>query len=421
MKPSTEKTIATYGDRGKRVRVVAFTTSSGSRLLRAEWRENGKKTRSESWPDTAEHRKKAKAFAKGVNERLIRRLAPRADVRYTLHELVDKYIRANEHWAPKSRLNVINRLKKFLIFATPNLAVDYISEDMLDDFRAKLKREPTKRGHGHAINQVVHHINEVKRLFRYARRRKWIAENPLADYEVRLAKTEKRDETEEYTNEEWAAILSQLSFRDSRQWRPWCAVALAGINGPRVDALLELQWPDIDLAARTVRWRPETDKVGKDRLQPLPRDAVRALRIARVWRVRDGYQGPYVFYAVKHANRRGEEGGRPYTYSALVGQLHRAGDRAGVRHIPFRAMHGFRRTSAGNVLDATDGNVKAAADWIGDSDLRVVSKYLKKREARQRDVAAKLALPSGFSATVPNERPTVGPEREPAGGYAREE
>lgn len=388
---SPEQTVVTYGIRGKRVRVLTLTTATGTRLVRVEWRVNGKRER-ESWAFSRTNLVKAKAYARGVSDRLVvQQNLPRRPI--TLGALVTEYLQAHvDEWRMATMRSATYRLTKFLVFAGRDLALHDVQPELIDAFRVALRTAPTKRGKPHAAFQISQHVKAVKELMRFAKSRKRITENPLADYVMRLKKNEgRRSETFEFTNEEWGKLAAALDPKHPNRWRAHCLVVMGGTLGPRQRALLHLRWSDVDLAARTVTWRTEYDKMGKDdRPQPLPRDAVRALRIARVWRQRAGYQGLWVFFAVKHTKRDVA----PYTYSALNAQIHRAEERAGVKTIPYRSMHGLRRTAMGNALDATGGNVKAAADWIGDDDLRTASKYAKKREVRLREVAALMRVPT---------------------------
>lgn len=141
----------------------------------------------------------------------------------------------------------------------------------------------------------------VERHARLAKARRWIAENPLADYRIPRAKEDRPTDVEEFRPEEAARLMSQLSSRDSRRWRAHVACRIAGTQGPRIRALLLLNDADVDLKARTVRWRAEHDKLGRERVQPLTRDAVAAVRIARIWRVRLDYRGRYLLPPVKAA------------------------------------------------------------------------------------------------------------------------
>ena len=74
--------------------------------------------------------------------------------------------------------------------------------------------------------------------------------------------------------------------------------------------------------------------------------------------------------------------------------LHVACVEAGVAVKPLRAFHGFRRMAARTVLELT-GDVNAAAEWIGDTDLRVVKRgYLKERPESLVRTAALVRMPT---------------------------
>jgi integrase len=242
---------------------------------------------------------------------------------------------------------------------------------------------------------VAHHIQLVKSVWRFARQRKLIADNPLVDYAVKKGRDYGALEVPEYTPAEWGRILAQLDFRDSRRWRPWAAIALDGMLAPRSRALLQLTWDDVDLEKRAIRWPGETDKLGRVRVQPLPRDAVFVLRVCRVWARRQGYTGPYVFYGVQARTKTST-----WTYAALNKQLHDAADRADVKRVKYRAMHSLRRMAGGNVLAAT-GDITKVGDWLGDTDMRVLRKsYLRARPDGLATVVATTHLPQRIKQTA---------------------
>jgi hypothetical protein len=134
-------------------------------------------------------------------------------------------------------------------------------------------------------------------------------------------------------------------------------------------------------------------------VQPLTRTAVRALRIARVWRQRIGYEGPWVFAPAREASRAQ---GKPWGYQAANRALHELAGRCDpeVLWVKGRAFHGFRKFSAGEIHRLT-GSERAAADWIGDKDVKVVRKhYLKKRAEEQRGVAQQVDVDSAARVAV---------------------
>ncbi len=113
-----------------------------------------------------------------------------------------------------------------------------------------------------------------------------------------------------------------------------------------------------------------------------------ALGIAWVWRERDSYAGPWVFYS-SHARKRamGEDPRAVYHPTALLRALRLAETRAGVTHRPYRGMHGFRRAVAGDVARST-GNLKLAMEYIGDTDIRRSREYIQVRPDHLKEAAS---------------------------------
>jgi integrase len=346
---SKSKTLKTYGSHGRTVRVYTEETTSGTRYVRLRWRE-GSKRKTESWHDTRENREKAHGYAKGVAARLENRTqAPPPPI--TLWDLYNRYLQANTHWRATALRNNKARWAKFQAFAGMGRAAHTVTMEMVDEFRAEMRKPGAARGgKPHAVSQVVEHVKVVKAVFRFAKMRKLIADNPLADYIVKLPKDEKRDEMAEYSNEEWAAVLSKLSPRLAKEWRPYCLIVMAGVLSTRVNALLQLRWPNVDMDGRFIEWPSATDKMGHERRQPLPRDAVRTLRIARVWARRAGYAGDLVFFG---AQERTQTKDRPYTYQALNAALLRAEE--GRWRAPYRLSRHAR-------LPAHGGRQRAGRD-----------------------------------------------------------
>lgn len=388
---SGRRHLYTIGMRGSSAAVFAERLASGQQVVRVQWREGGRRL-TKTWPYSAEHKRIAKLTAEGIVDRL-ERMGVSAVQRFTIGELFDKYVLAKESgWRRASRVNEINRWRVFTLIVPATTFADLVTEDTLDEFRATVKGR-------YAPNQIVQVIAQVKRVWKLAAARRWLPFNILAGYENRLAKDEAPKDIPEYTPAEVAKLENAFDFRKPREWRIWVALHLAALLGPRERSLFALEWRDVDLTARTVRWRPEVDKRAKERYQPLPLEAVFAFRVAMVWRRRIGYTGAYVFPTaerpgVKRGSRVGRTGDRAYSYSAAVEQLHRGCRLVGVPVIKHRAFHGLRRHAAGQVLAAT-GSIKAAGDWIGDTDVRTLTRsYLKKRPEEQRELARALRMPT---------------------------
>lgn len=389
------KLVKEYGSHGRSVRVFIETFADSRRqdLVRVEWREHGKR-KTESLPNSRDNQARAKAFAEGVAERLTLHGTVEREA-LTMHELGERYLLAHptpETWRPKTRRTFLTRWKVWITFARAERVIDTVTPETLDEFRAALRSQE------YAINQIVNHVQMIKSVYRFARARKYLAENPIADYVMKLSRDQRRLEVPEWTAEECGKILGELSPRSPKYWRAYVAIALDATLGGRSNALLHLEWRDVDMTKREVRWRPELDKLAKDRPQPLPRDAVRALRIAKVWRARIGYDGPFIIPGDAKRQKHRHKPLGAYSYQALNQALRNAADRAGVTWIDYRAMHGFRRMVLNNALALT-GNLTRAGQFIGDTDMRTLTRsYVRVRSEELRDVADGLHISAHSTA-----------------------
>ena len=164
---------------------------------------------------------------------------------------------------------------------------------------------------------------------------------------------------------------------------------ILGHQGVRASAALHLRWDDIDYEHEDVIWRAELDKVGREWRQALTWEMVSALTWARWWREKVGYTGPWVFFSLHRRSGAGRDGhARPgvYRVQSFWAALIKAERRVGVTHQPYRAAHGLRRMVSGEVLERT-GDPVLAMHYIGDTDMKVMQKYLKRRDDRLREVA----------------------------------
>lgn len=78
--------------------------------------------------------------------------------------------------------------------------------------------------------------------------------------------------------EDFEALLSVAREVD---WRFWVALVLAHETGHRIGAIRKLSWSDIDFERRTVFWRAEHEKTGREHVTPLSQAAISALELAR--------------------------------------------------------------------------------------------------------------------------------------------
>jgi integrase len=371
---TARKTLSVYGPRGLRVRVLV-----DGDLVRAQWYEAGVR-RVQSWANTPENRVTAKEWARAFADARTRGPAPASAPRRILRELWVLYVAAEfPHLRPRTRTLYAGRWRRWEAFLGPTFVAEDTTQEHADEFRGRLAQA------GVAVNQARNAVAVVRLVYGWAERRELLARNRLAGYRFKVAKDAPRNDPDEYRVDEWLAMLAVLDYRNPGQWRPWVLLSLLGHQGPRVNAALHLRWEDVDLDAGTVTWRSGWDKMGKELTQPLRWGAVAALLTARAWRARDGYTGPWVFYS---SHRRNGDAAA-YKVQSFWYHLRAAEDAAGVVHRPLRAAHGFRKMVAGEVAEAT-GDPWLALGFIGDDDIRMVRRYVKRRDDRLAAVAAQL-------------------------------
>lgn len=365
-------TLEVFGKKGKRdyVRVVR-ERAGGQAVIRVLWKD-GTGRRLETFEDSRNGLREAKAFADSKHDALkAPTVTTYADV--SLRGLFERYLTAKQDaWRGRTLVLERERWRKFELYADRQTVARIITRESLDGF----KRTMLERGHAH--NQVARHVECVKRVFRWGVDRDLIPPTKVTTYRAEFSKDAKlaAPVMAEFKGEERDRMIAVLDPRKALEWRAWTLMTLIGFCGPRQNAARHLTWADVDLVRGEVVWRPEHDKMGNGRIQPLPKPVHDALWVAYGWRLADGYEGRFVFYGAQDRTRRQD---KPWTYQAFVAALHNAEARAGIPSVKWKGAHAFRRGIAGDVLSRT-GSEKRAAEWIGDKDLDVVKRsYLLER------------------------------------------
>lgn len=366
-------------------------------LVRVQWREGGRLV-TQSFPDSRKGIAEARAYAEATSERLTAAPMDAPTDGLTVRQLFDRYITAKvDAWRPRTLQNKRDRWKKFEHFVKRDAVAALVTRETLDSFKRVLLAR------GHSPHQVQAHLDAVTAVWRWAVDRDLIPPTKVTAYRPEFGRDvlATAPKMAEYSRQERAQLIAALDPRDSRQWRAWALTTLFAYTAVRQTAGRSLTWADVDFEAGELHWRGETDKMGTDRRQPMPAPVREALWVAYGWRTRDGYTGPFVFYAAAKAARAREA---PYTYQAFNHALHAAEKRAGVATVKYRAAHGHRRGVAGDLYDAT-GSEHAAAEWLGDKSVKIVrDSYLLERKDRLRKLADTI------------EGPTAGPDEDPKGG-----
>lgn len=368
----TRVTIAEYGAKRKKIRVFAE-----GELVRVQFRVAGK-LKTQSWPNTAKGKAEAKSYAKGVEEARIPSAKPK---NLTIGGLWRKFIAANDHLRPKSVKLYTEYYSRWIAMWGDDFVVEDTTLDMVNEFRLALKKQ------GLQTSTIRQTIRTVKMVYSWGELNELIDRNRIHLYKFKVSRDEKKESPAEYSGDETAKILGSLDPKSATQWRPWVALQICGNQGVRQNAALHLAWDDVDEELGVMTWRASWDKMGREWTQPIRAATREALRVAREWREKIGYEGPWVLPAGSSKNA-----GDVYTIQSLWAALKAAEARSGVARLKRRGGHALRRKVAGDVNAAT-GDPALALLSIGDTDLRMANQYLKKRDERVKGAFDRLDNP----------------------------
>lgn len=336
-------------------------------------------------------------------------LTATGDAARTTEELYRRYVLAMEPgWRPATRTGNAARWRLWSAYIKPTTSPDLVTEDLLDEFHGRLRElsiSPTQAGATFGL---------IRAVYRLGLRRGWVTSATPLTYRPRFAKNERGEDPQEYTPDEWRALLAVLNQDNRSEWRLLATLLLAGSQGQRVNSIRHLRVDDVQVVEDpeqwgplgTITWRAEWMKQGREFTQPLTPAGLAAYRVAMDWRTRSGYEGEWLLPAPRWARRDGA-----VSYQTLHSALVRTEKEAGVKHLPFRGFHGARRMVAENVYQGTGGDILAAAAWLGDSDVKQMKAYLKRRE-RRLERAAEAA--SAASSEAYRTRNHTQPDRDSA-------
>jgi integrase len=136
--------------------------------------------------------------------------------------------------------------------------------------------------------------------------KRWLPDNPLLGVRLPSERNPRRPLADygrlERTREAIAALAAQDEVPSRRRaWRMLdCALVIVEATGHRKGAVLKLDWADVDLAARVIRWRAENDKAGTEWRVPIT-DAL-ARELSEYRQAMDAGCGP-VFPSWRHPSR----------------------------------------------------------------------------------------------------------------------
>jgi len=381
----TTKVLARFGPHGKRVAV----STDGERITVRWSMPDGGARKKKTWPDTRANRIEAKAWA----ERFASARGQQVIIPIRTDEVWRRYV-ADQFPLLRAKTQQLysDYWRKWQAF----VGRESIAEDMGPDTMASFRTALDVTGLG--PNTVSRILQTVKTVYAWARTHRHVSRNDVRDYRYKVPKDRRPKRIPEYRAEELAAILGELPLGGATTWRAAGVLALCGLQGARVNAVLHLRWEDIDLEAGTIHWRPEWDKQGKDEMSPL---RTRTREVLAVIRARVAGAG-WVFPAGSRRNKH-----ETYSVQSLTVALHAAEHRAGLESVRGKGSHSLRRMLFNDVLGAT-GDIGSAMAAIRDTSLQVASKYMRGRDERVRAAFATLDTDGPKMAPQDVSRETAG-------------
>lgn len=361
------KRVATYGRRGELVRVDE-TMDNGVKRYRVQWGSKGARAQ-ESYPGTPAGRKAALAFAEGFATQAS---APaKAENTWTTRALFDAYMVATTpNLRPRTIALYREHWRHWEAFFGRDTLANAMTADTPHEFRASLEAA------GYATKTSQSIIETVRAVYNYAETTEKVSRNRWHQFRFKVAKDRRTQQRAEYRQSEFLAIWRQFDPTRADQWRGYVAVGLLGLYGMRQTATLHLAWDDVDEAAGTLTFRAAWDKQGETHVLPLLPMTRELLSVAKAWRERKGYTGPWLLFP-GHAKNEDDT----YTIQSLWSALQRAETAAGIDKIKWRGGHGFRRGLVGDLL-ASGNDMDLALKAIGDNDPRMARHYAVKRNER---------------------------------------
>jgi integrase len=358
----TRQRLATYGERGNLVRLIRVTGARKCYLV--QWGTKGARGQ-RAFPLTAQGKQQAEAFAKAFS-------AEQVAAALTTRELWEKYT-ADQFptLRPNSRRIYREAWRHWELFYGTATDPGEMTLEQCGAFRRALEAK------GLNINTARSTIRVVRTVYNWAEPRDLITRNRWHGYRFKVTKGTEPAQRAEYRADEFLAIWRELDPTDRWQWRAWAIIGLLGIYGNRQHAVLSMEW-DWDCGDEIVI-PAAVEKTGKTAYMPVFPLTRSILEVCRGWREREGYAGPFVFFAGAQRSRQGH-----YSIQSLTDALHRAETRAGIAPIKWRAGHGFRRGLVGDLADHT-GDVGQALQAIGDS-LAMAKHYRVRRDDRIRSI-----------------------------------
>ena len=241
-------------------------------IMQVEWREDGRKMRrSLRHHDWGHAKQQADEMAAGLAEAVAANAAEAEPEPLTLKTLFDIY---GEEVTPsksrRSRNHDRAMMRTFLRFFGKHRKAATLSQRDWDRF-IRARRAGRAGGSQRPVSNrtIEYDLRFLLAVLNWAAKsrdeegRLLLESNPLRG--LKLPK-EKNPTRVILTQAEYEALLR---VAENVNWRFRVALVLAHETGHRIGAIRQLWWSDIDLDARTIRWRGEHEKTGYEHRTPV--------------------------------------------------------------------------------------------------------------------------------------------------------
>lgn len=233
-------------------------------------------------------------------------------------------------------------------------------------------------------NRVIEHdLRFLLAVLNWATKQKdaagafWLVANPVRGQTVPV---EKNPRQPMITQEQYLALLKVAPKIDPRFH---LSLVLAHTTGHRINSIRQLRWSDVDLDAREVSWRAETDKSGKAHVTPLNEEAITLLRDAALLAAPPRPDGQLVDGWLFPSAHTSQAIGR----SSFQNWWGEAAREAKLELPKGCRFHAFRRKLATELVTEQLAVIKALGGWS--QPHVVVSRYQKVSVEVQRDVLSR--------------------------------
>lgn len=391
MKPAQKprKTLYTAGRHGDTVRALIDSKRDRVEVL---YRDLDGTRRKRIFPNDEQGREEAKDWADTfkVEREMMRRDADKQKP-ITTRELWTKYV-DSPAWTnlrEPSQVTYANRWAKWEQFIRKDSDAGKVKATDIDSFIVAASKS------GMVLNQVRQVFNVARTVYKWGQTRDLLMGTVFAVYRWSQPRDAQPMKPDEYTEAEWAKLISKSEPQHAKRWRIHVALMLCHATGQRMNAVRHLRWSD--LTGDEIHWPSKYQKQGKGLVRPLTWDAVAALCTAMHWRLaaslgrvrRDRKPGsrPGALAKTDWVLFAQNEKAKPVSYSSLHTALSELETLAKVKHSPYRAFHGFRRKVVGDVGERT-GNRALGMEYVGDVDLGQLKSYDRRESARIKEAAA---------------------------------